>query len=270
MDPAGVALLDRECRLDEVAPGAYERVCGRTFWGHEALHGGYVAALAMTAMALEVGDDAMPLQHCTLQYLRPYADGPLRVEAAVERRGRTMANATARLTSTGRLCGLALASFGTRRTPAEFDAARMPDVAPVAEGEEPADAPFPVPSFDRVWMYPRISDVDLAGPVRVGGWVRPRTPEVVDHRYLAFLADLWPPAAYHVWPRGAVAQSVDLTYHARASLPREDLPPGSPLLVVLTSRASAGGYVDEDTEIWSEAGELLATTRQMRYVHGDG
>ena len=95
----------------------------------------------------------------------------------------------------------------------------------------------------------------------------PRTPEIVDHRYLAFLADLWVPCAYHVWDPRLTGQSVDITYHARSVLPRSDLPPGTPLLVVLDTRASAGGFVDEDTEIWTPAGELLATTRQMRYVH---
>jgi hypothetical protein len=29
-----------------------------------------------------------------------------------------------------------------------------------------------------------------------------------------------------------------------------------------------GGLVDEDVEIWSRGGELLAQSRPMRFVHG--
>lgn len=264
---ATIALLDQECRLDALGGGVYERECSRVWWGWEAQHGGYVLALAQSAMHHELGVDGMEAQHVTMQYLKPFVDGPLRAEVTVERRGRTMANATCRLWSGGRMAGVALGSFARRRPVHEFLAATPPDVAPYDPAETPGDPVFPVPTFDRVFMYPRIAKTD-GGPVaRVGGWVAPRTPEIVDHRWLGLLADLWPPVAYHLWERGAVAQSVDLTYHARTSLPRADLPPGTALLVVLTTRASAGGFVDEDVEIWGPASDLLAQSRQMRYIH---
>jgi hypothetical protein len=126
-----------------------------------------------------------------------------------------------------------------------------------------------VPTFERVRFQARVHELEGPGPGQVGGWVAPRSPEIVDHRWLGVLVDLWPPVAYSIWPRGAVAQSVDLTYHARASLPRADLPPGSPLFVLLTTRASAGGFVDEDVEVWSPWGELLGQSRQMRFIHGE-
>jgi hypothetical protein len=260
------ALLDQECRLRPAGDGAHERECSQVWWGWEAQHGGYVLALAQTAVEAELGGE-MDLQHITVHYMRRFVDGPFRAEVEVVRRGRTMANATARLWSGGKVAGLVLASYGTRRPVAEFATAVMPDVAPYDPAEAATDPPFPVPTFDKFWLYPRIEELDGGPTARVGGWVVPRTPELVDHRYLGLLADLWPPVAYHVWPVGAVAQSVDLTYHARSSLPRVDLPPASPLLVVLTTRASNGGFVDEDVEIWTTAGELLGTSRQMRYVH---
>ena len=259
------ALLDTECQLTALGDGVYERECSQVWWGWEALHGGYVMALAQTAIDAELGHD-MELQHCTVHYMRRFVDGPFRAEVTVERTGRTMANATARLRSGGKPAGLVLASFARRRPVAEFRAAAMPEVAPVGVDEAPTEPPFPVPTFDKFHLYPRIEDL-ADGAARVGGWVLPRTPEIVDHRYLGLLADLWPPVAYHVWPVGAIAQSVDLTFHARSSLPHPGLTDRTPLLVVLTTRASMGGFVDEDTEIWSPEGELLSTSRQMRYVH---
>jgi hypothetical protein len=261
------ALMDQECQLHAGGGGVYERDCGRVWWGWEAQHGGYVLALAMTAMGHELGDD-MELQHITVHYMRPFTEGAFRAEVQVERTGRTMANATARMWSAGKLCGLVLASFARRRPVSEFTSTTPPAVAPFDPDEAPTVPSFHVPPFDRVHMYERVRELSGDGTARVGGWVVPRTPELVDHRWVGFLVDLWTPVAYHLWTAGAVAQSVDLTYHARASLPRADLPPASPLLVVLSTRASAGGFVDEDVEVWSPAGDLLATSRQMRFVHG--
>jgi hypothetical protein len=263
------ALLDQECRLHSLGDGVYERDTGRIWWGVGAQHGGYVMALAMTALELELDDPSMDVQHCSLHYMKPFVDGPFRAEVTVERRGRTMANATARLWSGGRMAGLVLASFAVRRPIAEFVVATPPDVAPLGPEEVAPEPPFPVPTFDHFHLHPRIHDVDGTGTGRVGGWVVPRTPEIVDHRYLGLLADLWPPVIYHLWPPGvrAVSQSVDLTYHARSTLPRADLPPATPLLVALSTRGSIGGFVDEDVEIWTEHGELLAISRQTRFVH---
>ncbi len=263
------ALLDEKCQLTATGDGAWGRECDRTWWGHEAQHGGYVLGLALTALALELDDPAMGVQQCSLQYMRPFLDGPFRAEVTIERRGRTMANATARLWSRDKLSGLVLASFAVRRDVAPFDGARRPDVAPYDPDEEPVETGFGLPVFERMRLYPRLHEIDPGAPARVGGWVVPRTPEIVDHRYLGFLVDLWPPAAYHVWPEAVVAQSVDLTYHARSSLPRADLPPGAPLYVALTTEQSNGGFVDEDVEVWTTGGELLAVSRQMRYVHGE-
>jgi hypothetical protein len=262
------ALLDQECRLEARGDGVYERDCSRIWWGHAAQHGGYVLGLAMTALDMELGAGGMTVQHVTMQYLRPFVDGPFRAEVTVEREGRSMANATVRMWSGGKLAGLVLASVALRRPVGELISALAPDVAPYDPDEEPHEFGFGLPVHERVWFQPRIREIDGPGPGRVGGWVLPRTPELIDHRWGVLLADLWTPAIYQMWPRSLVAQSVDLTYHARVELPRDDLPPGTPLLVVLTTRSSQGGFVDEDAELWSPSGELLALGRQARYVHG--
>jgi len=265
---SATALLERECALTRTGDGVYERDLGRVWWGWEAQHGGYVTALAITATEAELAEPEQSLQHLTIHFMRPFVDGPFRAEVTVERRGRTMANVTARLWSGGKVAGLVLASYARRRAVAEITAARMPAVAPFDPDELPDGAPPALPTFERVAMYPRFAAVDGSGTARVGGWCCPHTPEIVDDRWLVLLADFWPPAALSLWGQGALAQSVDLTFHPRGRFPRPDLPPGEPLLVVLDTRASVGGFVDEDVEIWSRSSELLAQSRQMRYVHG--
>lgn len=270
----GVALLERECRLARTGDGVYERDCGRLFWGHEAQFGGYAMSLAITALTAEIAarvEAPMALQHCTMQFLRPFLEGSFRAEVTVERVGRTMANTTARLWSAGKLAGLVLASFGVRRPRAEFVTPAMPAVAPIGADEAGGDPFLDIPTHRLFEMFPRLGDprehVEPHEAGAVGGWIRPFTPELVDDRLCVCLADMWPPAAYHVWSGGVIAQSVDITYHARTSFPDTLLPPGTPMLVVVSTKASAGGFVDEDVDIWSPDGRLVAHTRQMRYVH---
>jgi acyl-coenzyme A thioesterase PaaI-like protein len=279
--PHSVALLDSECQLERIDAGAYERECGRLWWGHEAQFGGYAMSLAMTAFRAELaavlgpaqsGPDAMHLQMCSMQFMRPFQEGTFRAEVVVERTGRTMANLSARLWSAGKLAGIAIASFGRPRPVAEFRTATMPGVAPLGPDERAVSTGFDIPTHQLFEIFPRLGRPIEKLPANqlavVGGWVRPFTPEIIDERYAVCLADLWPPAAYHVWTHGVTAQSVDITAHPRIPMPTPALAPGTPLFVQLTTRESRNGFVDEDCEIWSPAGDLVFESRQARYVHG--
>jgi acyl-CoA thioesterase len=53
--------------------------------------------------------------------------------------------------------------------------------------------------------------------------------------------------------------TVDLTVHIRAALPL----PGDFVLAVFRTREVSGGFLEEDGEIWSRDGRLLAHSRQL-------
>jgi hypothetical protein len=261
------AALHPECTLTSVGPGVYEREASDVWLTHASLHGGYVLAVAVEAVTQELGGTGFELHHVALQYLRPFTVGSLRVEVSVERRGRRTASASLRLHSNGALGGVAIASAAAHRADDEADVALVGP--PVVEPYDPAandPSPSKVPIQSKVWMQPRIAAGDGPVPAQVGGWVAPRTPEVIDHRWLAVVADLWTPAVFRACDGPRSGSTVDISYHARTVLPRADLTPGSPVLVVLTNRRSSGGFVDEDVEVWSADGSLLAQTRQMRLV----
>jgi acyl-CoA thioesterase len=258
--------------LERVAPGHYRRELDRTWWGHDAQFGGYVQALALTALRTELEMPEMVPVSMGIQFFRPFGDGPFRAEVSVMRRGRTMANAFARLFSQEKLAGVATAAFGVRRERAEFLAAEPPQelhARPVQAGEEPIHPTLGVPTHDHFTFFPRIGVFAAgAGGARVGGWVCQRRPGPVDENLMVVLTDLWIPAAYHHWRAPAVAVSVDITSQFRARFPAPGVREDDPLFVVLRTAGSIGGFVDEDCEIWSPRGELLAQGRQMRYVHG--
>jgi hypothetical protein len=266
-----VSLLHETCRLERVAPGVHERTVDRTWWGHEAQFGGYVQALALTAMGTELDDPSMSPVTNTMQFFRPFVEGRLRAEVSVERHGRTMANVLARLFMDGKLSGLATAMFGARRAAAEFTAIAPP--AAVREGpppprEDPIVPALGVPVHERFAFYPRIGAFAVgAGDAHVGGWVRWRVPAPVDELTMVMLGDLWIPAAYHHWSVPALAVSVEITTQFRAAYPREELAPDGPLFIELRTAGSIGGFVDEDYTVWSPSATLLAQGRQLRYVH---
>jgi hypothetical protein len=83
---------------------------------------------------------------------------------------------------------------------------------------------------------------------------------------MVMLQDLWLPAAYHLWHEPTVAVSVDITSQFRALLPAP-VPASHGVFVLLRTAGSLGGFVDEDCELWSSDGQLLAQGRQLRFVH---
>ncbi|MCV7163029.1 thioesterase family protein [Mycobacterium stomatepiae] len=259
-----------ECQLERTCAGVYEREVGRGWLAQGSVHGGYVLALAISAVETEFAGSEMMLQQLTLHYLRPIVDGRLRVEVTVERQGRRMANVSVRLFSAERLSGLGVASVAQRRKTGEVALVDAPLVKPYDPNENSAHTRALTPIHERLWIQPRIKDGDGHRVSRVGGWVAPRTAEPIDHRWVAVLVDLWAPAVYRAWTPRHTVTTVDLTYHLRHELPDQDVPAGSPLLVVLTNRVSAGGFVDEDVEVWTCTGVLLAQSRQMRFVNDIG
>jgi acyl-CoA thioesterase len=261
-------LLSEHCDLDPQPDGSFERICDKTWWGHDALFGGYAEALALIAMTRRLDNPNQSPQSMTMHFLRPFVDGLFRAETTVERTGRNMSTVSARLYSNGKLAGFAIASFGTRREFNEFVAISPPDERPVQPGEQPVVSPLGVPNHQHFDMFPRIGTFARGGgDAHVGGWVRPRALGPIDHPMIPVLADLWIPAAYHRWTDPTPAVSADITTHFRAALPRADVGPTSAVFVDLRTSGSIGGFVDEDVDIWSESGDLLAQSRQMRFVH---
>lgn len=260
--------LETHLQLTRVRDGVYARNCDRTFWGSGALFGGYPQALAIAAMATELGRPDQSPKAVSIHFLRPFVEGRLTIEVSVERSGRTMSNATASLTSGGKLAGLVLASFGADRvTPSFFDAV-MPEVAPYNEAEAPVEPRLGIPTHDLFEFWPRLGSLGgrPTGVAETGGWVRPVEPWPIDHALVTLLFDLWLPAAYNRWAEPAMAVSADINAHYRETLPAPDVEPGAPLFVVLRSKASTNGFVDEDSEVWTIDGRLLGICRQVRYV----
>jgi len=262
--------FDSVTELDGTPTVRYTRHLDRYWWGHNAQFGGYVEALAIAAAGDAIGDPTMAPLTLSVHYLRPFQDGDLHIDVTVERHGRSMANAHARMYSHGKLAGQMIVSFAARREHLEFQLVTPPaEIAqPIGVDEQPTPMFMDIPTHRYFDFFPRIGGMSRTDGVgeTVGGWIRPRFETPIDESLLVMLQDIWLPVAYHHWKRPVVAVSIDITTQFRARLPI-DQPASQGIFVLLRTAASAGGFVDEDSQLWSSTGEFLAQGRQFRYNH---
>jgi acyl-CoA thioesterase len=62
--------------------------------------------------------------------------------------------------------------------------------------------------------------------------------------------------------------TVELTIHFRADLSKLDLASDEFFLCTFRSRTAREGFIEEDGEIWSRSGKLIAQSRQLAIVGG--
>ena len=245
-------------------PGRWSGECTDEWSAPPGPNGGYLAAIVLRAMQEAVGaDGSRPARSLTLHYLRPTRPGPLEVIAEVAREGRSLTTVTARLEQEGVPKLLALGAFaGDFASPIAY-APDPPDVAPAELNVAPADAPLP-PIAKRFAMAPVIGPPVFSGAdeALVGGWIAfagGEGPSRLDAPALALLTDAWLPAPFARLTEIAPAPTIDLTVHFRAP----EVEAEGPVLGVWRSRALHGGYFEEDGELWSADGTLLAQSRQL-------
>lgn len=229
-------------------------------------NGGYVAALLLRALQLSLDDPTRAARSLTVHYLAPAMEGPCQVTTRIERSGRTLATLSARLEQGDQLVALALAAFGSARPSLEFAEAAMPQMAPP---EELPPLPILTPggsTFARHFEYRwALGDLPFSGSnsSRVGGWLRLAEPRVADALLVAAIMDAWIPCVFPRLREPIGAPTIDLTIHFRTALPLSTAQPDDFYCAVFASRLAADGYFEEDGELWSRDGQLLAHSRQL-------
>jgi acyl-CoA thioesterase len=252
--------FDADTALEETGDGAWRAWAPEHWFVARGPNGGYLAAVAARAAEAATG---RPLRSLTLHFVAAPAVGPLDVRATVEREGRSFSAVSVRIEQDGAPMTLALATLGELREdgPA-WDAAPMPEAIPLADTQpiapEQANVPAFMRNYDMRWALGR--DGDIPGS---GGWLRTREPRLPDGPLLAAMTDAWAPAAFVALGRFVAAPTLDLTIHIRRPLPPAGMAPEDHLLVRFTSRLSVAGVWEEDGELWTPSGELLAQSRQL-------
>ncbi|MEY2426397.1 MAG: hypothetical protein QOI61_1969 [Actinomycetota bacterium] len=225
-------------------------------------NGGYVAAFLIRAMA-QVSPQPDPLTMTTHYAGRPEL-GACEVAATITSAGRAHAFLSATMTQAGSVRATAVAIFGRRRDDQLEDNLRTsPATGTPGEGV-PRDTPphldAPMASFLERFEYRDPTGVDMFAaapnePARVGGWTR-LVDRDLDSLAVPLFCDCWPPPMFRRHG-SALSPTIELTVHFRHA------PEPGWNWCQFESRTLSGGYVEEDGEVWSESGTLIAQSRQL-------
>ena len=88
--------------------------------------------------------------------------------------------------------------------------------------------------------------------------MRLRRPVPIDAAVVACLVDAWMPSLFTRIDFRAYAPTVEMTVYFRAALPAPEVGPEEFLLGVFSSKRAEGGFWEEDGELWTRDGRLLA------------
>ena len=262
--------FETDTAVTEVAPGLYDARMDRGWWIERGPNGGYVAAVILRGMEAAVGDPGRTPRSLTVHYLAPPAEGLVRIETTRERIGRQLTFVSARLRQGDRLLATAQAAFALPMPGMEFADIVMPDVpmpedVPVTE-QDPGVGP-PIAMRERYEMRRCIGAPPFSGaPLAfAGGWIRTSEPTPSSHALVTAITEAWMPPIFSRARVRMAVPTIDLTVHFRAPLPpaSPDQPADPWFLVVFRSQVAADGFVEEDGEVWTRSGVLVAHSRQL-------
>ncbi|WP_326687810.1 MULTISPECIES: thioesterase family protein [unclassified Streptomyces] len=269
--PAAVTSeFDRDTAVSRRADGGYEARLSPGWAIGKALNGGYLLAVLGRALG-----EALPHPDpftITAHYLTATTAGPALVRTRPARTGRTVSTASAGLFQTDERGEeveriRALATYGDLGALSDDvrTTAKPPAMAPREQCFRATDHPggeAAVPELARrldLRLDPETSGWALGAPSLRGemrAWLGLADGREPDPLALLMAVDALPPTAFDLGLTGWVP-TVELTVHVRAR------PAPGPLRVSIVTRNLAGGFLEEDTEIWDTADRLVAQSRQL-------
>ncbi len=257
-----VANFERDTAVSAAGDGVFDCEIHPEWWVVAGPNGGYLAAIFVRALEA-VAADGRSLRSLTVHYMRAPQAGPARLRVETVREGRSVSFLRAELEQAGDPQATALAVFATQREGIDLDLTRAPAVPapedlPAREQLRPEAPPF-AQNFD---FRAAIGGRPFSGADEAlsGGWLRPtEDPDCIDAALAVALCDAWLPAIFTAVEAPLAVPTLDLTVHLRAPLPR---PAGWVLGRFRTQRAQSG-FLEEDGELFSRDGDLLAQSRQL-------
>jgi acyl-CoA thioesterase len=255
-------------------------------WSAPALpQGGLVTAVALRAMLAELGAPDQRLRSVTTVFAAPVRPGPVEIEVAVLRRGRSLSQLAATVRNVGEEVGhTSVGVFGSIRPGFEFTDLTPPSVPPPEQC--PAFRDTPPPGFERRLHFPYWDHVE--GRVALGHapwddwvpsssdrayWYRFDEPPVVtdgllDPLAVVSLCDTMPGAVGERMGPGApfwLPPSADITVHLFGGAG-----PGW-LLAHNRARWAGDGYASVEVTLWDPPRGLVAyATQMMLFSFPDG
>ncbi|MET8949780.1 thioesterase family protein [Streptomyces sp. NPDC004393] len=269
----GDSEFDRDTAVTLREPGVYDIDLSAGWTIISAVNGGYLLAVLGRALA-----DALPHPDpftISAHYLTASQPGPAVIRTDVVRTGRTLSTGQASLfqyDDEGREVERirVLASYGDLDSlPDDVrTSAQPPAFPPIDQCFGSGDGPAPVSGSSAITerlmlkLDPATLGWALGAPSGKGemrAWFGLADGRDADPLSLLLAVDALPPTAFEMGISGWVP-TVELTVHVRCR------PAPGPLRVSITTRNLAGGFLEEDAEVWDSQDRLVAQSRQLARV----
>ncbi|MFI8103668.1 thioesterase family protein [Streptomyces sp. NPDC086023] len=269
----GDSEFDRDTRLTPrgaAEPGVFDAELSAGWTIISAVNGGYLLALVGRALS-----EALPHRDpvtVSAHYLTSSVPGPAVIRTQQVRTGNTLSTGQASLfqydesgAEVERI--RVLASYGDlgALTDDVRTSAKPPAMPPYEHCLGPEMGPAPIPGssaiVDRLALRldPATAGWALGAPSGKGemrAWFGLADGRDADPLSLLLAVDALPPTAFDLGLIGW-APTVELTTHIRCR------PAPGPLRVSITTRNMAGGFLEEDAEVWDSTDRLVAQSRQL-------
>ncbi|MFD3478345.1 thioesterase family protein [Streptomyces sp. NPDC058695] len=266
----GDSEFDRDTAVTRREPGVYDIDLSAGWTIISAVNGGYLLAVLGRALG-----DTLPHSDpftISAHYLTASRPGPAVIRTDVVRTGRTLSTGQASLfqyddegAEVERI--RVLASYG------DLDAlpddvrttAKPPHFPPVEQCFGAQDGPTPIKGSSAITerlalkLDPATLGWAIGSPSGKGemrAWFGLADGRDADPLSLLLAVDALPPTAFEMGLTGWVP-TVELTVHVRCR------PAPGPLRVSITTRNLAGGFLEEDAEVWDSEDRLVAQSRQL-------
>ncbi|WP_392672717.1 thioesterase family protein [Streptomyces sp. LN785] len=266
----GDSEFDRDTAVTPRAAGVYDAELSAGWTIFNAVNGGYLLAILGRALgeALPHPDPFSVSAH----YLTASVPGPAVIRTQVVRAGRTLSTGEASLfqyaedgTEIERIRVLATYGDLNALTDEVRTSARPPAIAPIEQCFGAEDGPAPLPGGSAITerlsikLDPATVGWAVGAPSGKGemrGWLGLADGRDADPLSMLLAVDAMPPTAFELGLKGWTP-TIELTTHIRRR------PAPGPLRVSITTRNLAGGFLEEDADVWDSADRLVAQSRQL-------
>jgi acyl-CoA thioesterase len=232
--------------------------------------GGVTAASLLRAIQVHPDCLGEPVA-LTVNFAAPIADGDFEISRRASRTNRTNQHWIVELSQDGEVKTTATAIFGIRRD-TWSDTQAVPPAAPPPEQisrSSRENLPVWTDLYDMRFTEGSFS----GGAVQTGSsstttlWVRDAAQRQVDFPALTAMSDIFFPRVY--LRRGIIpAGTISMTTYFHAESQHLDALAGDYILATARADRFDRGFFDQNAQLWSRAGALLATTYQIVYFKG--
>jgi len=259
---------------DDLAAGRFTGQTSAAYWNMVGPFGGTTAALVLQSVLLHPALLGAPIA-LTVNYAAAIEAGPFEIHAVPVRTNRSTQHWTIQITQNDpggnpQVNTTATVVTALRRSTWGATDAPMPKVPPPSDVAPYGRSPSGVAWFSQYDMRP----VSGAIPGTWDGtgdhsetvvWLRDAQPRPLDFASLASMSDMFYP---RVWLRRTTrvpAGTVSITTYFHADAAQLAQVGTGHLLGRAVGQQFRNGFFDQSAQLWSESGDLLATSNQIVY-----